>query len=249
MILFLGDSITWGQGLQIEKWISEGKSVDFCNKHSVPHYHGEHISYDDDMFRKSKHFPNLVAKELGVSYSTKWGNGGTNDETTFIIENLEKLIHPYTVQLVVIQFTDMVRDDLFSYVDNKNFGDLAELNLKNQIFRIDNTLSYPKNKDEIIPWIGISWHKEHSNFLKEKYPNNFVGFEYNNMKFDCLHDLYRWKNSLLREADRKSHKLEIKDIYNGIDDGHPSSFAHEIIAESVLKKIKREKIQFSKLWK
>ena len=33
MILFLGCSLTWGQGLQIEKWLSEGKSIEFCKNH------------------------------------------------------------------------------------------------------------------------------------------------------------------------------------------------------------------------
>ena len=181
MILFLGCSMTWGQGLQIEKWISDGKSIDFCNKHNLPNYHAENLSYSDSQYRIAKSYPNLVAKELDVSYSMKWGNGGTNDEIVFIVENLEKLIHPYTLDLIVIQFTDMVRDEMFEYIHKNNFYDLIDVNLKNQINKIDKILTSPQIN---IPWISLSWHKEHSNFLKEKYPKNFVRLYYDNKHFD-----------------------------------------------------------------
>jgi len=238
MILFLGCSLTWGQGLQIEKWISEGKSADFCNKHAVPMYHAEHLTYEDDLFRKSKAYPNLVAKELNVSHSTKWGNGGTNDEILFIIENLEKLIHPYVIQLIVIQFTDLVRDDLFSYINKKEFGDLTDLVLKNQIAKIDNILSHCQGLNQNIPWLGLSWHKEHSDFLKEKYPKNFVRLYHDDKEFDNIHSLNSYG--------KVKQRFELCDIYKGVEDGHPSSIWHNLIADSIIKKINKENIKFKR---
>jgi len=235
MILFLGCSLTWGQGLQIEKWISEGKSIEFCNKNSVPHYHAEQLTYEDDLFRKSKSYPNLVAKEFNVSYSTKWGNGGSNDEILFIIENLDKLIHPYTIELIVIQFTDMVRDDMFKYIDKNNFYDLIDVDLKNQINKIDKILTSPHIN---IPWISLCWHKEHSNFIKQKYPKNFIKLHYDGNDYDNIKSL----NSYGKDKEI----FELCDIYKGIHDGHPSAKWHEIVADSVIKKIKKENIQFIK---
>ena len=234
MILFLGCSLTWGQGLQIEKWLNEGKSIQFCNENSSPEYHAEHMSYDDDEFRKSNSYPNLVAKELNVSYSTKWGNGGSNDEILFIIENIEKLIHEYTVELIVIQFTDMVRDDMFDYIERNNLYELVELDLKNQI----NKINFKLSKNGInIPWIGLSWHDEHSSFLKKYYNKNFINLHYNDMIFDSLSSLNKYgkENGLM---------FELCDKYRGIHDGHPTIEWHEIVSSSILKKIKDENVSF-----
>ena len=237
MILFLGCSLTWGQGLQIEKWLSEGKSIEFCNEHTEPHYSLEFMNYEDDEFRKSKAYPNLVAKELNVSYSTKWGNGGTNDEILFIIENIDKLIHPAGLDLIVIQFTDMVRDDMFQHIYQNNSYDLVEIHLKNQINKIDYTLA---KKSIDIPWISLCWHKEHSDFLKQKYPKNFIKLHYDNNQFDNIQSL----NSYAKEVEGKS--IELCDIYKGIEDGHPSSIWHQTISDSIIRKIKEEKIEFKK---
>ena len=236
MILFLGCSLTWGQGLQIEKWLNEGKSIEFCNLNSSPGYHAEHMSYDDNEFRKSKSYPNLVSKELNVSYSTKWGNGGSNDEILFIIENLDKLIHPDGLELIVLQFTDMCRDDMFQYSYKNNFYDLLEIHVKNQISKIDHALSNVWNRN--IPWVSLCWHKEHSDFLKERYPKNFIKLNYDNKEFDNIDSLnqYGKDNSLM---------FELCDKYDGIDDGHPTIEWHNIISSSIIKKIKDENISFT----
>ena len=236
MILFLGCSLTWGQGLQIEKWISEGKSFQFCNNNAVPGYFAEHMNYEDDEFRKSKSYPNLVAKELNVSYSTKWGNGGSNDEILFIIENLDKLICPDGIELIVIQFTDMCRDDMFQYSYKNNFYDLLEIHVKNQISKIDYALSNVWNRN--IPWVSLCWHEEQSKFLKEKYPKNFIKLNYNNKEFDDIHSLNQYgKNN--------GSMFELSDKYDGINDGHPTIKWHSIISSSIIKKIKDENISFT----
>ena len=68
MILFLGDSFTWGQGLQIPYWIQQGKSIDECNRLMPPQYPAEIYDYHADEYRKKHHFPNLVAKHFNKSY-------------------------------------------------------------------------------------------------------------------------------------------------------------------------------------
>ena len=45
MIVFLGDSFTWGQGLQIPYWLEQGKSIDEISKLMPPHFPAEQYDY------------------------------------------------------------------------------------------------------------------------------------------------------------------------------------------------------------
>jgi len=252
MILFLGCSLTWGQGLQIEKWISEGKDIEFCNKNSVPDYNAEYLSYEDDEYRKKHHFPNLVAKHFDKSYATKWGNGGANDAN---LEFLEKYIHyltnEKTVELIVIQFTDLSRDRLFNYLYKKNLYDLAEFQAKQNISVMDKIcneeLSHREDSIVGIPWIGISWHKEHSSFMKERYKKNFVPIFYKDKEFNDISTLNQYvKDKVGIENWPKENAFELCDKYDGVNDGHPTIEWHKVIADSIIRKIKKENIQFKR---
>ena len=58
MIIFLGDSFTWGQGLQIPYWIEQGKSIDEINDLMPPKVALESVmDYEADEYRKTYHFP------------------------------------------------------------------------------------------------------------------------------------------------------------------------------------------------
>ena len=249
MILFLGCSLTFGQGLQIEKWITDGKSIEFCNRNSAPHYNAEQLTYEDDLFRKSKSYPNLVSKELGVSYSTKWGNGGSNDNIVFIIENLQKLIYTQNIDLVVIQFTDVCRDDMFHYISQNNLYDLIDIHIKNQISKIDSILTgtiFDKEPTN-IPWIGICWHKEHSSFMRKRYEKNFVPIFYKDEEFNDISTLNQYVKDKVEKVNwPKENAFELCDKYDGVKDGHPTIEWHKVIADSIIRKIKKENIEFKR---
>lgn len=91
MIIFLGDSFTWGQGLYTKKWIQDGKSIEYCNNHLPPTFSHGNISHSDDEYRRKYHFPNLVAKHYDRSYYVKPKNGGTNRD----ISSMSKCIFDY----------------------------------------------------------------------------------------------------------------------------------------------------------
>ena len=115
MIVFLGDSFTWGQGLPIEKWIqTDNLSFEECNKFSPPEYSCESYNYEDDNYRKQNHFPNLVSQHFNKSYVTKFGNGGNNKNIVDILQNLDcHFVDDRGIDFYVFQFTDFVRDPYF----------------------------------------------------------------------------------------------------------------------------------------
>ena len=244
MILFLGCSLTWGQGLQIEKWLSEGKSIEFCNKHSVPVYNAELISYDDDEYRKSKFYPNLVAKKLNVSYSTKWTNGGKNEDMEFIIDNIDRICNSGDIELIVIQFTDITRDDFFTkYINNEsNKFEFLKSYVETQIANIDFICKRYSNSKK--KWIGVCWTPEHSKILKENFPDNYVPILHRNKTFDNIHDLLFDTKNLIGD-DVSLTPLELCDKFKGIKDGHLTSEAHEIISKSILYKINKLNLKFT----
>ena len=115
MIVFLGDSFTWGQGLQIPYWLEQGKSVGEINKLMPPKFPSEQYDYEADELRKKQHFPNLVSKYFNKSYCTKWGNGGSNQDILEIIKNMGNQMDTSGIDYFVIQFTEFTRD---SNLDN-----------------------------------------------------------------------------------------------------------------------------------
>jgi lysophospholipase L1-like esterase len=115
MILFLGDSFTWGQGLYFEKWKSEGINIlewqeKYGEIHDYPH---EHLDYESHQYRRKHHFPALVAKHYDKNYDVKWGNGGSNWDLIHQANMIPVLSPQYrnSVDLVVVQLTDWTRND------------------------------------------------------------------------------------------------------------------------------------------
>ena len=112
MILFVGCSYTWGSGLQYEYLLDKGWSVKELNKVLPVNYHLEHLSYESDEYRKQKNWPNLVSKELNKSFVIgTYTNGGSNLSTTLpVLNNTCRIARTNSIDLVVVQFTDWLRD-------------------------------------------------------------------------------------------------------------------------------------------
>jgi hypothetical protein len=179
MIVFLGDSFTWGQGLFFEKWASEGSDVKkwFDENGDVDEYPHESIDYESDKYRRENHFPAIVAKHFNKTYTTRWGNGGSNWDIVNILNNVPSLAPQYrnTIDLFVIQFTDFTRTDHrlikdsdlinelpferskfpleSNYDDNSIIDELLHNELKLQIEMINDVIVNKMGKK----WIGISW--------------------------------------------------------------------------------------------
>ena len=232
MILFLGDSFTWGQGLPIEKWISDNeKSIEECNRLMPPTHPSELYNYEDDNYRKQNHFPNLVAKHFNKSYTTKFGNGGTNKDIIDIIQNIGSHCDGRGVDFYIIQFTEVSRDpnlhdtpgDIFKDTVLKNGDDeFFENYIKEKIKKIDNIITKSYNKK----WFGFSWRDDFGKVLEENYTDNYIPIEYENKQHNNFEEL-RTKN----------RHLMLSGKYDGIDDDHFNSEGHQLIANSIIKKI------------
>ena len=235
MIVFLGDSFTWGQGLPIEKWIqTDNLSFKECNKFSPPEYSCESYNYEDDNYRKQNHFPNLVAQHFNKSYVTKFGNGGNNKNIVDILQNLDShFVDDRGIDFFVFQFTDFLRDPYFdfaqdiiheqgdSYKFENNLNKLFEDYIRTQLHHIDDLIQRRNSK-----WIGFSWREDFGKVLKQYYPNNYIPLIHNNKSY----------NNFGKLVD-DDLKLKLSGKWVGLEDGHLNSDGHRVIANCIINKI------------
>ena len=219
MIVFLGDSFTWGQGLQIPYWLEQGKSVGEINKLMPPHFPAEQYDYHADELRKKQHFPNLVSKHFNKSYCTKWGNGGSNQDILEIIKSMGNQMDTSGIDYFVIQFTEFTRD---SNLDNLSPTTSFEQYKEEIVKEIDKTIKNYYNK----PWFGLSWRYDFGNILELKYPKNHIPIEFKNKVYPHFESLLSSKLNLCLADTTK------------VSDGHFNSDGHQVVADSIIKKIK-----------
>lgn len=233
MIIFLGDSFTWGQGLYTKKWIQEGKSIEYCNNHLPPTFSHGNISHSDDEYRRKYHFPNLVAKHYDRSYYVKPKNGGTNRD----ISSMSKYIFDYAeedaVELVIIQFTEFMRNLNFEIPEEYTTNGIEEFidrECRIQIKSAFNFLSQYGIKNIIM----FSWRPEIGNILKKDYTENYLPIFYKNKEYYNFQDMMTENSELVLAAEL------------GTDDGHLSELGHRVIADSIIKKIDSMNINFTR---
>lgn len=233
MIIFLGDSFTWGQGISFERWIlEENKTPQVCNQFlPAGQFEQELFSYKDDMFRKQYHFPNLVAKHFDSSYVTQFGNGGTNKNISKMLLNLGNQFGSNirrSVKFFVIQFTDFGR----SLDGGEMIIDDFETIMETQVHEIDKNC-----KHWGLEWYGFSWRSDIGEVLQTKYKQNYIPLIYNNKEYNNFGDILDLENN-----------LSIKKKYNNLlSDEHFSINGHEFIAKNIISKI--EKVSNPKLFK
>jgi len=230
MILFLGDSLTWGQGLYYEEWYKKGISVDIINK-SLPHrFPAELLSYEDDLFRRENHFPNLVAKQFKKPYFTKYGNGGSNWDIIEILKTLPNHFNLYSnnikpIDFGIIQLTDFMRGS------EKRLTELEEINGKtedNFKIIIDEQLDEMEELlKEYCPHYGfLSYMPDVSESILKRNPQKLLNIYFQEKPFSCFYDLL------------KVNELNLKYTIPGCLDYHFNSFAHGVIATNIIDYIK-----------
>lgn len=232
MILFLGDSFTWGQGLHIDSLVNGGFSDAYINSQLPPLHLSENLSYDQDVIRKKYHFPNLTAKYFNRPYCTKYGNGGCNQDILDILENLHNQINTDSIELLVIQLTAATRDDSFAiqYTAEKNYNEYLEYYVKNIIYKIEEYSQTISTQPNPIPFIVMSWQEDISDICQRILGNRFLKFgNHNNIE-------YLMSSNPLFEISRK---------YNGIYDYHPTIECHKVISEYLISKVNELDIVFN----
>ena len=230
MIVFLGDSFTWGQGLYFEKWESDGIDVnEWKGKYGdLSYYPHESLNFQSDSYRRNSNFSSIVAKYYDRFHNSTWGNGGSNWELLQQISMLP-IISPNT-ELVVVQLTDWSRNDgkdIFSKElnDKIKFKHTSYNEIIDSMVLTEITYQIKKVKelcDSISKkWICISWRDDMGKILKEKYPENYIPFFYKNKEY------YGFEVAL-NDNEYTLHRF---------NDGHFNSKGHKLVAESIIKKI------------
>lgn len=264
MILFLGDSFTWGQGLYYSNWIKNGDSIDDINKKLPPHtFHENVISYDDDLLRKRLHFPALVAQHFDKSYSIRYGNGGSNFNILNILKNINHQILFEGIELIVIQLTFLTRDvyqtNLVKKFQQKyNVNELEALFMirEHQIEKIVDFCKRPKgyqkyyevepghtniptasyNKE--IPVLFLCEEPEFGEYIEQRYHDNLVWIQYDYKRFNCLKEWKKYNEDLPENSDKYNmpgkQNILLSDEYPNLQDFHYSPHGHQIIANSIV---------------
>ena len=243
MILYVGCSYTWGSGLQYEYLQDKGWSVDELNQVLPVNYHLENLSYKADEYRKQNNWPNLVSKELDKAFVIGTYTNGGSQLTTIkqSVEYTHRIARSNSIDTVVIQFTDWLRDVDDDTVTRVNHNDTTQefiestiLNQIEQIVEVCNGLrgSYDPNlKDHKYPknpypaWVGLSWRSDLGKVLKKHYPNNFIPIYHNGQEYDSF--------------DYIDRGLRLCDSMPGLKDDHLNSDGQRVIADSVIKKLKQ----------
>ena len=243
MILFLGDSFTWGQGLYFEKWRDSGIDVMKWKKTKghIDEFPHENLDYESDCFRKENHFPALVAKHFDRCYNVKWGNGGSNWDIVHQINSIPFLSPQFRngLDLIVIQLTDWTRNDnrlLYNsdlyeqsvpnidyLMKEKDWEDkLVDKMMKNEaLFQVQ---KMKELLDELeLNWVVLSWRNDMGNMIKKHFPENYVPIYFNNHKY-----------SAFEKCLEKGSGYTLEDEF---DDGHLNTKGCQLVADSIIKKI------------
>lgn len=221
MILFLGDSFTWGQGLHYYYLVeNEGWTWDDCRKFLNDVNRFESLGFNADEFRKQNHFPYLVGKELNLPVVTpRAENGGDNYEIYKAINNRNIFLSDTSIDFIVIQFSAPTRSLISDNSDN--FSSVDEY-MEYTIDRVAEILNRNNFK-----WFGISWFEEMGEILEKKYSENHVPIIYKGKKYKSF-DFQ--KNMILQDLTIQHTQY--------IDDGHFNLEGHQVIADSIITKLK-----------
>jgi hypothetical protein len=219
MIVFLGDSFTWGQGLQyIHLTEHKGWTWEECSKIIPPNTQLEWLGSDEDEYRKQNAFPYLVSKRLDLPYVVgRFENGGDNQTIFQMIENMMPFCTINNIFCLVIQFSDASRSLQHEY--DESLGSIDE-QIENQVKRI----SEHCNKNN-IDWVGVSWQPEIGDILKKQYSNNYIPIIHNEIEYTNfstrhigLSELFLTHNYSISDQhfNLKGHNLISDMIYNKI---------------------------------
>ena len=246
MIYFVGCSYTWGAGLQFELLSKRGWTASQINDIIPPKTHLEHLDYECDEYRKKHHFPNLVAKEMDMAYGLgKVGNGGANDELSHLlyVGSIYTLGGEGQCKIIIIQFTDWTRSsqEYKNGMKDEYGQSLLNDNTINKIIdkQIDSILDEVYTFGVGIKWFGLSWRNDLGLRLKQNYPNNFIPIYLNDKEYVSLEDTIVDDHTEFNTWHYEDkNNLRLSDTIHGVKDTHLSSIGHEVVAKSILRKIK-----------
>ena len=90
-----------------------------------------------------------------------------------------------------------------------------------------------------MKWFGFSWRNDLGLRLKQNYPNNFIPIYLNDKEYVSLEDTIVDDHTEFNTWHYEDkNNLRLSDTIHGVKDTHLSSIGHEVVAKSILRKIK-----------
>lgn len=234
MIIFLGDSFTWGQGLEWEYLIqNENWKIEDINKIIPPKYACERLPIRLQDYREKNRWPRLVAEHFNHQYDlSRCGNGGGNNDSHLFLDNIENFILLENLDLIVFQFTNShrgVSNDFNGDIDDLFLNDVSEFkkymdSVKSK--KDDFSVNLRKSKIPSVKFLTLSWLPEISNIIEKTLGSdmlvkfNFDGEEYNSFEGFI-------------------NKITLSSKYSGLNDHHFNLEGHKFIAKSVIEHIEK----------
>jgi hypothetical protein len=255
-----GCSFTFGEGLQ---FFSNLKSVTIPKQHTFDYEELTHAQY---RFIQNNRYSKLLADLLGVVDANSSKNGGSNNgihkelcllnvnDTEIKIKDRvgykrETYLTLDEIDYIVIQFTNIYRDDLFingklypqlnvvsnidEYVkkylnDNLTFEEYTKMICEETIKKFKDIFKTIEQKKPGIKIRVFSWENELDEYLRidEYFKDKTITFNYKDKEYKTLRDIIYSKI-----------KLTIQETFhpNCKDDQHMNLDGHKLIAESIFK--------------
>jgi hypothetical protein len=264
-IIFAGCSFTWGQGLY---YYSDLPNI---NKLSDNEFHQNKITDSQIKFKNTLYFPRLVANHFNTFEIVKRYNGGSDFDSMefvedffdgkmgffgkFIYEDFSYIIFQ-TSQIVRNKFSFTFEDVNYEINFNKNqlilnenekifMKWLSQNNLtynswyhtyREQIFqKIKNFLK--KYEDFGIKTKIICWQDDILEFILNdvEMSKKLVILEYENKEYKCIDYLQKLNDGMMIFNDTEN-------LNDPPMDTHPSKKCHQIIADSIIKSIEKDRL-------
>jgi lysophospholipase L1-like esterase len=222
MIVFLGDSFTWGQGLEWEYMINnEGSSTDDCNKLMPPNHSCERLPLHLQDYREKNRWPRLVAEHFNQQYDlSRCGNGGSNYDAYIFLQNLENFIHGENLDLVIFQLTNSHRG-----IPDDFEGDVDELFIED-VIEFKNCLEKIKEHHPHINFLTLSWLPEPAVLIEKILgPEMLVKFNFEGKEYNSFEEFI--------------DKITLSNKHGGLIDHHFNLEGHQFIAKSVIEHIEK----------
>jgi lysophospholipase L1-like esterase len=222
MILFLGDSFTWGQGLEWEHLIqNENWKVEDINKIIPPKYACERLPIHLQDFREKNRWPRLVSEHFNHQYDlSRCGNGGSNNDAWIFLENIENFIHLENLDLIIFQFTNCHRN-----INNISNGDIEDI-FNSDVNAFEYHMNIIKSKNKNVKFLTLSWLPETADRLESQLGSRYL------IKFNHNGVIYNSFEKFLDE-------MTLYSKYKGLLDYHFNLEGHQFIAKSVIEHIEK----------
>jgi len=228
-ILFLGDSFTWGQGLQYYHLIeNEGWDWKKCSNFLESRERFENLGYGADEYRRINSFPNLVCKELNCRpIIPQQENGGDNSRIIDILEQIHLFVTSNVLDCIIVQFSipSLINDTRYQQFNNIDEIIISEIERINEF----------SNKNN-IPWFGFSWTKEVGSILETQYKENYIPIQYDNKEWNYFNIEHHPPSFPFKKLVIAGNK-KIKDF-------HPNLEGHKVIKNSIINKLTRVRPPF-----